>query len=220
MAQFYNYKDKISYTDLNYSCKKCDWSGTGGDAAEDLGTSYGFAILCPKCSDYLDWIDGTVSLDELFEYGTEKDKEFARQRQDFLDRLWAAELKDPDLLPDIESDEIIISLREEGDAYSSDGAIVLYWNDMEIWREVRSFEYYPRYLELGEILKEKYGDRLVDFEAKRTVHLGGDCFSAFDKVDNFRKTLKRMKSKEKTLAECDPDEILCIELWDMLNHPL
>ena len=47
-----------------------------------------------------------------------------------------------------------------------DAYIVISWNGQEIWREIRYFEYYPRYLQLGNILKEKYGDRLIDFEAE------------------------------------------------------
>jgi hypothetical protein len=101
-------------------------------------------------------------------------------------------------LPDIDADEIIITLREEETlpqeekSGENDGAnIVLYWKDQELWRELRSFEYYPRYLDLGKILKEKYGDRLIDFEAAHTVYLGGDRLSAFEQVDKFRKSLKR-----------------------------
>lgn len=190
MSQFYNYKEQKSYKELNYSCKKCDWNGTGEQADEDMGTSSGFPLLCPRCGEYIDWIDVTVSLDDLLTYGTEEDKASARQRQAFLSRVRAAELKSPDQLPDIEADEIIITLREEEKSTTdSDAYIVLLWKEKELWREVRSFEYYPRYLELGNILKEKYGDRLVDFETKYTVHLGGDRLSAFDKVRAYRKSL-------------------------------
>jgi hypothetical protein len=68
---------------------------------------------------------------------------------EFLKNVWAKELKAADQLPDIDADKIVISLREEGKN------IVLYYQNKEIWREVLTFEYYPRYLELGNILKEK-----------------------------------------------------------------
>jgi len=96
-------------------------------------------------------------------------------------------------LPDIDADKIIISLREEGlgtgkDIYKN-AHLVLYYGEREIWKEPLGFEYYTRYLELGKILKEKYNERLIDFEAKYTVNLGGDHFRAFDKVRQFRKSL-------------------------------
>jgi len=194
MAQFYNLKEQKHYKELNFSCKKCDWSGTGEQAKEGMDSNSGFPLLCPKCDEYIEWISIMVSLDELLKYGTEQDKADARRRQDFLNRVWASELKSPDQLPDIDVDEIIITLREEEKQTGSDDAyIVIYWKDKELWREVRSFEYYPRYLELGELLKEKYGERLIDFEAEHTVYLGGDSLTAFEKVDSFRKTLKRWK---------------------------
>ena len=98
-----------------------------------------------------------------------------------------------DQLPEIESDEIVISLREEDIGIHEDGVIILYWNKNEIWREVRTYEYYNRYIELGHILKEKYGNKLIDFEVKFTLFLGGDSPLAIDKVNEFRKSLKSNK---------------------------
>jgi len=100
-------------------------------------------------------------------------------------------------LPEIPSDEIIITLREEekntGKIDAAD--IVLYWAGKELWREERSFEYYTHYLSLGEELKKKYGERLVDFECEYTWALGGDSSSAFKKVKEFRKSLACKGSK-------------------------
>jgi hypothetical protein len=191
MAQYYNYKDKKSYKELDFSCQKCNWSGTGEELWVDMDSSSGFIVLCPKCREYLDFIDVTVSLDELEMYGSEEEKAHARERKAFWKKVFAGQLKTPEQLPEIESDEIIITLREEKkETDKIDAAdIVLYWGDKELWREERLFEYYPRYLELGEILKEKYGSRLVDFETEYTVHLGGDSGTAFDKVIKFRKSL-------------------------------
>ena len=45
-----------------------------------------------------------------------------RQREAFLERVWAAELKGPDQLPDIDSDEIIITLHEEEPQNDGDDA--------------------------------------------------------------------------------------------------
>jgi len=178
---------------LDFSCKNCDWNGFGEDVLEDMESSRGFVVLCPKCRKYLDFIDVTVSLDELEKYGSEEDKAHARERKAFWEKVFAGQLKSVEQLPEIESNEIIITLREEKkESDKIDAAdIVMYWGEQELWREERLFEYYPRYLELGGVLKEKYGNRLVDFETEYTVHLGGDYLSAFEKVDKFRTSLKK-----------------------------
>jgi hypothetical protein len=72
-------------------------------------------------------------------------------------------------LPIIGASKIIITLREEEPKDGEDGYIVLYSGKKEIWREIRTYEYYERYIELGNIIKEKYGSRLTDFKAKETV---------------------------------------------------
>jgi len=190
MAQFYNYKTKKSYEELDFSCKKCDWSGTGKEASEGDGFSDGFPILCPKCRAYIEWIDVMVSHEDIMTYGSEEQKARELKRIAFINRIRTTELRSPDQLPDIDADEIIITLQEiESTEADSDDYIVLYWNEQELWRGIRSFEYYDRYLAFGEILKEKYGKRLIDFEAELTVYLGGDSLSAFRKVREFRKSL-------------------------------
>ena len=190
MSQFYNHKEKKSYKELSIFCKKCGWSGIGEQAKEGMDSSRGFPLLCPKCDGYIEWVDITVSIDDLLNYGTEKDQKYAQKRLKFLKKVREKELKTPDQLPDIDADEIIITLCEE-ENNSDDAHIVLYWQNQELWREIRSFEYYPRYLELGNLLKQKYGNRLVDFVTEYTVYLGGDCLSAFDKVRQFRKSLSK-----------------------------
>lgn len=126
MAQFYNYKEKKSYKELNFSCEKCGWSGAGEQAFFGDDFSDAFLLLCHKCRKYIDCICITVSLDELLKYGTEADKEDARQRQNFLNRVWVAELKNPEQLPDIDADEIIITLRENEGGTKSDDAYSLF----------------------------------------------------------------------------------------------
>ena len=96
-------------------------------------------------------------------------------------------------MPDIDAENIVITLREEEHAESGDAYIILLHKEDELWKEIRCYEFYTRYLELGELLKQKYGERLIDFEADYTVHLGGDSLSAFERVETFRKSLKSKK---------------------------
>jgi hypothetical protein len=189
MAQYYDYKNKKSYEEMNFSCKKCNWSGKGEQCSEGIDSSSGFPVLCPKCDEYIEWIDITVSLETLLEYGTEEEKARAREQQAFYDRVRDSRSLTCDKLPEIEAEEIVITLREIQKGDNEDGFIVLYWGDKEIWREIRTFEYYERFIEIGQILKEKYGKKFVDFDMEYTVYLGGDSLSAFDKVRKFRKSL-------------------------------
>lgn len=191
MAQYYDYKNKKSYKELNYKCQKCKWCGTGEQCVEGFDSSTGFSLDCPNCEDMIEWIDITVSLDELIQYGSSEDKADALKQKQFFKRVSASRSRLEARLPEINSDEIIFTLREE--EYANGWRIVLYLRNKQgkqkIHNEPRAFEYYNRYLEIGELLKKKYGDKLVDFEVAETVDLGGDSFSAFGKVRAFRKSL-------------------------------
>ena len=194
MAQFYDYKDKKSYKVQDFSCSECDWRGTGDELAEgqDSPGGYGFIVLCPECRQYIGWIDTTVSIYELSTYGSEADKDFARERKEFWNNWRETSLKHPDQLPDIDAGRVIVRLCEESkDTGKTDDAdIVLYWDGKEIWREMRLYEYYGRYLQIGKILIEKYGNRLVDFEAENTWALCGDDSLALKKVSEFRELVR------------------------------
>jgi len=179
MSQYYKYKTQ------DYTCKKCRWIGTGEQTEDgEIICGDSFEVNCPRCYNLLDIVI-FPTLDEMLKYGTKDDKQRARVRQEFLNTVREKELKASVQLPDIDENEIIITLCEEN------SNIVLFWNDNEIWREIRTYEYYTRYLQLGEILKEKYGERLADFKTEYTLYLGGDSLSAFDEVRKFRKSLKK-----------------------------
>jgi len=186
MSQFYEYKKH------HFSCEKCKWIGVGEQTdGGDIINWESIEILCPKCYNLLAMIM-LPTFEETMKYGTDREKADVQKRQNFVKRLHSSYLANCDQLPDIDADKIIIALcEEEPISKNIDGHIILCYGGKEIWREVRSFEYYPRYLKLGELLKEKYGERLVDFEVEYTVHLGGDFLNAFDKVDEFRKSLKK-----------------------------
>ena len=162
MISLYKYKNE------NYICGKCRWSGAGEQAETAKHPVYydnpyfDFQLLCPQCGDLLDTVTNSLS--------------------------------SPDQLPEIDSEHIVISLREEGygegETYYANSTIVLYWGEQELWRRPGGFEYYTDYISMGEILKIKYGERLVDFEAEYTANLGGDYGRAFDIVREFRESLR------------------------------
>jgi hypothetical protein len=185
-SSYYQHKNE------EYACEKCGWTGRGAQVVD--GDEFGrmvYLVRCPQCHAPIGFVSHPT-IAEMLQYGTEEDKAAAQQSQEFLNRVWASELKSIEPLPDIDAERIIFSLREEVIIPENKEAyIVLCWGEREVWREVRSFEYYPRYLQLGELLKEKYGERLADFAVEYTVYLGGDSLSAFDKVREFRRSLAR-----------------------------
>ena len=184
MSGYYEYKNQ------QYHCGNCDWAGFGSETIDNDDIDSFLEILCPKCNKNLDCVC-FPTLEETLEFGTKEDKESAIKKQNFINRVQASRLKNHKQLPDIQADKIIITLCEVEQTAGRDADIVLLWKDKEIWREICTYEYYERYLELGRILKEKYGERLIDFEAKHTTYLGGDCSFAFDKVREFRQSLSK-----------------------------
>lgn len=185
MSQYYTYKEQ------NFVCRKCKWKGRGAQASEgDIINWDSMEILCPKCYNLLTVVM-FPTYDETMKYGTVKEKAYAQKRKAFHERVYSSRLKNAEELPDIDEKKIVITLHEEAPCEDKeDGYIVLYYRETEIWREIRTYEYYGRYIELGNILKEKYGTRLVDFVAEYTTYLGGDHLFAFDKVREFRNSLK------------------------------
>ena len=183
MSSYYKYKWQ------SYHCDSCGWEGLGSEADENDEIDSFIDLSCPKCYRSMDCISFPTS-EEVLEFGAEDEKAHETQRQEFISKVHALRLKDASQLPDISADKIIVTLREEVQATDEEGDIVLLWDGKEIWREMRTYEYYERYLELGEMLKEKYEERLVDFETEYTTYLGGDCSFAFDKVRGFRESLQ------------------------------
>ena len=208
MEASYPGKNFYTYKKYHFKCRKCDWEGLGSETVV-VGDVINVEVIgCPKCRQMIEFIPFPTS-HEVLQYGTKEDKKRAqgwiedeKKRKAKWDARWKAhpDLKSPDQLPDIDADEIVISLREEGigktntkDDIWENAFLVFYWGEREIWRVPAWFEYYNSYLSWGEILKEKYGERLVDFETKETVDLGGDSFSAFKKVREFRESLSKGK---------------------------
>ena len=190
MAKFYDSERQKYYYELDYACQKCDWSGTGRQVNESTRLYDGYNIYCPECGEKIEWIDDNVPRQKILEYRSAKEKQRVADRVAEIRAVAANEAKGRCQFPDIDWEYIVIALVEEkSDVPGCWGDIVLYWADVEIWRQNRNFEYYTTYLWLGERLREKYGKRLEDFEAEYTWALCGNCISAFNQVRTFRKSL-------------------------------
>lgn len=185
IPQYYSYKQD------NYSCEYCKWKGLGSDTEMgDIGCDWNFMeLLCPKCYELV----GTVLFpthDEVRKYGTDEEKKDLDKREEFIEKVNETRLKSSYQLVDIiDDDNIIIQWDHDEDSKEQ---YFLYKN-VVLWKEKATYESYERFLEVGRILKQKYGNGLKDFVPthRSTLYLYGDCIGSINIVKNFRNSLKK-----------------------------
>jgi hypothetical protein len=68
--------------------------------------------------------------------------------------------------------------------------MVISFNEKIIFREEITFEYFERFIEVGNLLKEKYHNKIIDFKLNVNGYLlYGDSLSAFFHVESFIKSI-------------------------------
>jgi hypothetical protein len=182
MGEYYEYKDQT------YTCKHCGWTGPGSETKSGDSFRDGYEINCPKCNEYLDFIVYPL-IKDMLKYGPEEDKATAMAVLSFQDKWQASLLKDISQLPDLSDDLmafVLTEFDENGERY-----IAVSNEGREIWREIRAYEYFPRFIDLGKLLKQKYGAHMVDLVPHiSTCDLYGDDFLGPDRVLAFRRSLR------------------------------
>lgn len=116
-----------------------------------------------------------------------------REAEAFLARCadWhRRNLHDPDQLPDIAADHIVL-VWDETDRPAR-GDIVVRFGDREIYRGPTSWEYYDYFIEACKVLRRKYGNRLYDVIPTERAHCGlwGDRLSAPARTDGIRRRIR------------------------------
>ncbi len=184
MADYYGaWKEDI------FVCDKCGWKRTGEECAQGEMFKDLFEIDCPSCNKRLDVVlyptieESRANWDKV----SEADKQMIEAREKFIAEAESRCLESADELPEIEGDELIFvwdQLRENDRC----GDTLITHGEQIIWREPSFYEGYDRFIEVAEILKEKYGSKLVDLvPAERSQNdLLGDCFSAWDLICRVR----------------------------------
>lgn len=182
-----------------YNCEKCGWKGLGAEAI--IGDEYarvGFELDCPVCPgiEEVGFVEFPF-LEDVAKNGTGIDKIMANQRLEFLEELEASYLKHPDQLPNIDRWQFTFVLQEkeiEGRKY-----LVVTSEGNEIWKELGSWEFYWRYMEIGDILLEKYGKYVTDIVPDTPwINIYGDSLSAADKVHDYRMKIREKYNKRIT----------------------
>lgn len=177
-----------TYKEHQYTCDNCGWSGKGevlkqGDLYEE-----GFEVNCPECKELLELVV-FPTIEEVLKFGTGEEKKQAREEMEFWEQWQAMSLKSADELPEIAGDDLVFEVEER--KYKKKEFLFLLYDGKEIWKEPLLYEYYERFIDIGKVLQEKYGNRMKDLvPPDNRSSLYGDRLSSIDRVKEFRKSLK------------------------------
>lgn len=130
-----------------------------------------------------------------------KDLESVNEREAFFARAAEHARTDPDQLPDLEGDDLVIEWdfedgeRKDHGPSAGDSWTILRHGDRVIWREVAFYEGLYRFEEVMWILREKYGTRLAELRptADSDLYLCGDDIRADSKIKSLNADLERFR---------------------------
>ena len=177
----------------------CGWSGVAKETIrEDFRELH--TLSCPTCDTTLFIVSfptaeetraaaATGNPEALVELGA------VEQREAFWARAEEHKLREAGELPDLDGDELVIEWDFEEPAAKGnpgDKWTILRYGEQVIWREFAFYEGYKRFGEVREILRARYGDRLVDLRPSEgsRYYLLGDVLSAGGIVRSLRKSLR------------------------------
>ena len=149
----------------------------------------GFEVDCPKCHERFPELIMFPMIDEVMEKGSKKDKLAAAKQKKSREKWLASLLKSTNQLPDLHDDIMIFELKELED--NGENYIIITYNGLVVWKEIRVYEYYDRFIEIGKLFKKKYGKRMVDLVPEVDgLYLYGDSCSSVQLIDEFRAELR------------------------------
>jgi hypothetical protein len=183
------------------ACPGCGWSGRGTDAeglANDL-----IEVRCPQC-DRLFKVMQCPMISETLQAAAEGNPRAAAAvpaAEALKARLTLAKkvaLTEPSQLPDLPGSEVRIAWDledREGETWT-----MLRHDGVEIWREIAFYEGYERFVDVFEILLQRYGTRLVEVRPTQIsrMWLFGDKLSSPQLVEALNVSLT---SGEETVVE-------------------
>lgn len=146
-------------------------------------------LECPQCFRMLAVID-LPNYQNPFNRISEADRKAVLREINFQERFRRMSLKEPAQLPEIEGCVLCFTFRSA--TVKGEDVNIIEHQGLEVWREPLVWEGYERFMEVGRILKLKYGKRMVDLIPDPTAEtfLFGDKLQAPALVAEFRKQLK------------------------------
>jgi hypothetical protein len=181
----FNWYDNWKKYHLN--CE-CGWKGELDD--ERCENHDGLMDFdCPNCKTILATIlyptleESKQNWDKL----DNSEKEHITRIEAFQKKFEEESLKSSDQLPDLHGNHFVFVW----DSSLIEGKTVILFGEKTIWSEPTQYEGYERFVEILEILKAKYGDKLKDFiptEASQ-MYLLGDRLNAGQIIEEARSKL-------------------------------
>ncbi len=181
-------------------CEACGWVGTGeqterGETYESL-----FEFHCPACGvkmgicSYPTWKEA----EEAWDLVPEADRVQFRVQQALGNIVDATRLKRADELPPIHEPSFTLTWDVEERENFPHNWTVVRLGDRVIWREVALWEDGYRFIEIADILRDRYGNAFVDMEPTRESWdcLYGDCLAMPGIVDRARERLRETAGRK------------------------
>jgi hypothetical protein len=178
-----------TYESENFVCKHCGWTGLGKEVEQGEMFHSGFEVDCPNCHERFPGLIQFPTIEETLEKGSEEDKLVAAAMKLMREKWLASLLKNVSQLPDLHFDFMAFVLREIEE--NGENYIVITHQGRIIWKEIRAYEYFERFIEIGRIFKEKYGERMIDLvpDVDGDYLYGDGAVSTF-LVEKFRRELR------------------------------
>ena len=182
-----------NYKATSLTCPNCTWTGTGQNASQNFDGLV-MDLECPTCFKMLAIVD-FPTIGQGLVRSSEAERQALIRKINFQERFRRLSLKSADELPELEGENFIFTFRSE--TIKGDDVNVIEFQGQTVWQEPMVFEGYERFIEIGSILKEKYGNRMKDLVPDETAELFlyGDKLKAPANIANFRQNLNKEFSK-------------------------
>jgi hypothetical protein len=174
------------------TCPTCGWQGTGQDLALSEMFEGGAEYACPKCGHEFGF-QAFPTADEVRNdpRADPIDKLALGIRESRLARHDATKLVSIDQLPNLDPSPTVLVWDVAANP-SGDSEVQILHGERVLWRELSWYENYERFGEIARLLKQKYGEELVDLVPTRRswMDLYGDRLSADRHVEDVRSSLR------------------------------
>jgi hypothetical protein len=179
--------DYYTYKQHTYQCKNCGWQGLGLDLRNGEMFDALYELDCPSCFEMVTFVPYPSSREPHGENLSESGRSMIDSAKSYIARFNAMCLKSPDQLPDVAAAAFSITW----DYLHKDELTILKHGDKVIFCEPALYEGYERYEEVALILKERYGDALIDLvpTGRSEFYLYGDRLSSPERLNKFRQAL-------------------------------
>jgi len=172
-------------------CEKCGWQGQGKETSVYETFRDGAEYCCPNSCDHVMAFVLFPTHEEMLNDPRvdAADRKLAIIRETRWQRFEQEKLKTAEQLPTIEPPPKVLIWDFTED--SGERFVVIRNDADEIWRELSWFENYPRFAEIAQILRDKYGPGLKDLVPTDAsgLDLYGDRLGSPRVIDGVREAL-------------------------------